>query len=121
MAMWSNNVQYDEVISNFFSLLIPKQLHDRDGIIDSFLDAVAIWTIADTRWPIDTHTTTYVVTIVKQRIKGDRKCQSPLLFQKIFNALDARFEHVCFHDRDQKAMSFPNDTVYSWIRQDWML
>ncbi|CDS03516.1 hypothetical protein LRAMOSA00918 [Lichtheimia ramosa] len=94
MAMWSNNVQYDEVISNFFSLLIPKQLHDRDGIIDSFLDAVAIWTIADTRWPIDTHTTTYVVTIVKQRIKGDRKCQSPLLFQKIFNALDARFEHL---------------------------
>lgn len=99
MAMWSINVQYDEVISNFFSLLIPKQLHDRDGIIDSFLDAVAIWTIADTRWPIDTHTTTYVVTIVKQRIKEDLKCQ------KILNAFDARFEHVCFNNRDRKAMS----------------
>lgn len=89
-----------------FQLLIPKQLNDRDDIIDLFLDAVATWTIADTRWPIDKHTTTDAVTIIKQRIKEDLKCQSPLLCQKLLNAFDARFEHVCFNNRDQKAMSF---------------
>lgn len=110
--VWSNNVQYDEAIANFFQLLIPRELHDQDDIVDLFIDIVTRWAVDETRWPIAMHTTKDVVNDkVRERIESDLKDEDPLLYQRILDAFGARFEQVCYNDRDRKATLFSNDTT----------
>lgn len=110
--VWSNNVQYDEAIANFFQLLIPRELHDQDDIVDLFIDIVTRWAVDETRWPIAMHTTKDIVNDkVRERIESDLKDEDPLLYQRILDAFGARFEQVCYNDRDRKVMLLSNNTT----------
>lgn len=93
-AMWSNSVQYNEAIPIFFPLLIPKHLHDREGIVGLFLDMVTLWAFTETRWPIGKLTLRHVISKVEGKIEVVLKDEDPLLCQKIWATFHARYDHV---------------------------
>ncbi|CDS03511.1 hypothetical protein LRAMOSA00913 [Lichtheimia ramosa] len=115
--VWSNNVQYDEAIANFFQLLIPRELHDQDDIVDLFIDIVTRWAVDETRWPIAMHTTKDVVNDkVRERIESDLKDEDPLLYQRILDAFGARFEQLDLTRVDVSIINANKEMKEAWFR-----
>lgn len=92
-SLWSNT-DYDGSVSNFFSMLIPKQLHDRDDTIDLFLEIVARWTVVSIRWTINQQTAQDIIDRMRRRINIELKDEDPVLIQKVKDAFMKRYGHV---------------------------
>lgn len=93
-ALWSNT-DYAAATTTFFQVLIPKQLHARDDIIDVYMDVVARWAVVDIRHTIDKHTTRDVINKMKARINSDLRDEGRLLRRRVYDAFMKKYGHVC--------------------------
>ena len=93
-ALWSDT-DYDAAISNFFPMLIPKEIHDHDDIIDMFLEMVARWVTVGMRQTIKDRTTREVINKTKGRIEIDMMNEDEVLCQRVMDALIKKYQHVC--------------------------
>lgn len=93
-ALWSKS-DYAAATNTFFPVLIPKQLHGRDDIIDVYLDTVARWAVVDIRHTIDKHTTRDVIDKMKARIMSDLRDESRPLCQRVYDIFMKTYGFVC--------------------------
>lgn len=114
-AVWSDKEKYGEAIYAYFSLLVPKQLHDRDDVIDMFLNMVTRRQILKAPWPTDQHEIQGVVNNMKEEIEEDLEDEDQWLCQRVLDAFNKKYEHVCCYDTGPNGMFFIILLV-RWIR-----
>lgn len=119
-VVWSNSGSYDEAISVFFQLLVPEHLHDRDEVIDMFLDLVTRRKLGEKGWPTDEYTMQEVVNKMKEDIENDMEDEDQSLRERVLNAFNKRYGHVCCYDRDPNGVFFIILLV-RWIRCHGMI
>ncbi|CDH59799.1 predicted protein [Lichtheimia corymbifera JMRC:FSU:9682] len=115
-AVWSDTQRYDEAIDAYFSLVVPKQLHDRDDVIDMFLNMVMRRQIIKAPWPTDQHEIQGVVNTMKERIEDDLEYEEQWLCQRVLDAFNKKYEHVdTMPKEDLDYMAQPQRLKEAWF------